>query len=82
MTWTFTPRTGRADEALDDDGILVAFVLDEEGVLGSVDEAGDAFAAVAAAPDQVGIVAGLEVLAVPVRLEAGDHFRRLRAGAR
>src|SRR5882757_2887240 len=64
----------RADETLDDHRILIAFVLDEEGMLGFVDQTGDAVAAIAAAPDEVGMLAGVEVLAVPVGLETGDDF--------
>ena len=74
MTWTFTPRTRGADKPLDNDGVLVALVLDEESVFGFVDEARDALAAIAAAPDEVRVCAGLEFLAVPVGLEAGDDF--------
>ena len=59
-----------ADEVLDDGGVLVALVLEEEGVLGVVDEFADALAAVADAPDEVGVVARSELGAIPVGVEA------------
>ncbi len=63
----------RPHQALDDDLVLVALVLHEQRVLRAVDELGDAVAPVERAPDQVRVRVGLEVLAVPVGLEArGD----------
>ena len=50
-----------ADEVLDDDGVLVALVLQPEGVFGVVDEFAEALAAVADAPYEVGLVAGDEL---------------------
>ena len=70
-------------EALDDDGILIALVLHPEGVLRLVDELPDALAAVADTPDQMGIFAGLELLPLPVGVEALDDFVdfvRMRGG--
>ena len=63
-----------ADQSLDDYGVLVTLILEEDGVLRVVDELRYAVAAVAGAPDQVGVFVGLEFLAVPVGFEAFDDF--------
>ena len=52
-TWTFTPRSLGAHQALDDDRILVALVLHPQGMLGLVDELANPLPPVADAPDQV-----------------------------
>ena len=62
-----------ADEVLDDGGVLVALILQPQGVLAAVDELAEALAAVADAPDEMRVFAGFELLAVPVGVEAmGD----------
>ena len=53
MRWILTPRVRGADQPLDDDGILVALVLDKQRVLRVVNELRDALAPVGRAPDQV-----------------------------
>src|SRR6202020_1561617 len=58
-----------ADQAFDDDCVLIAFVLGKDGMFRGVNGAGDAFTAVAGAPDEVSIFAGVEWLALPVRFE-------------
>src|SRR5277367_3030086 len=62
------------DQALDDDGVLIALVLQDQRVLGVVDEIGDAIAGVAFAPDHMGAVAGVEILPGPVGVETGFDF--------
>jgi hypothetical protein len=59
-----------ADEVLDDGGILIAFVLQPKGVFAGVDELAETLASVADAPDQMRVVAAIELLAVPVGIEA------------
>src|SRR5882724_5981368 len=71
---------GRADEPLDDEGILVALVLQEQRVPGVVDELGDPVAR-SRAPDETASLARRKALAVPVGLEALDDLAHLaRAG--
>ncbi len=81
MTWILTPRLLRADEVFDDDGVLIALVLQPERVLGLVDELAEALAAIADAPDEMGVVTGVELGAVPVGVEALHRPRRPRACA-
>src|SRR5271154_2162526 len=63
-----------ADQTLDDDGVLVALVLQPQRSLCRVDEVGNAFAAVVRAPDQLRMIAGIELFARPVRFEALIHL--------
>ena len=66
-----------ANDVLNDDRVLIALVLQPERVLGLVDELGNPLAAVADAPDEVRMFAGIEFAARPVGLEALDdlvHF--------
>jgi hypothetical protein len=63
-----------ADQALDDDGILIALVLNEEGVLGIVDKLGDAVAAVVIAPDEEGAAVHVERFSLPIAFKASDDF--------
>ena len=59
-----------ADKVLDDRGVLVALVLQPQGVGRAVDELAEALAAVADAPDKMGLVVGVELVALPVGVEA------------
>ena len=47
----FYSAARRADQPLDDDCILVAFVLEKDGILRFIDKLRDAFSAVAGTPD-------------------------------
>jgi hypothetical protein len=62
------------DEALDDDGVLIAFILDEESVLGIVDKAGYAFAAITITPNEEGAAVHAERFALPIGLKAFNDF--------
>src|SRR5262245_39246004 len=64
----------RADKALNDHGVLISLVLHEESVLGVVNQAGDPFPAIASTPDEVGVLARVEFLAVPVGFKTSDDF--------
>src|ERR1700735_1278246 len=64
----------RAHEVLDDHGVLITLVLNEDGFARVVDGVSDAFAAVAGAPDQMRGLAGVEGLAFPVGFETLDDF--------
>jgi hypothetical protein len=60
-------------KVFDDGGVLVALVLEPEGVFGAVDELADALASVADTPDEMGVIVGRKFFAVPVGVEAlGD----------
>jgi len=63
-----------ADEAFDDDLVLIALILNKESVLGFIDEGGDAVASVAIAPDEKSLGVDGKGLAVPVVLEALNDF--------
>src|SRR5882672_1807179 len=54
------------NETLNDDGVLVTLVLDEQRVPRLINKLGDAFAPIGRAPDQMRAQAGLELLTVPV----------------
>src|SRR5690349_5150240 len=71
-----------ANETLDDDGVLVALVLDEQRMSRLVDELRDSFAPVGRAPDQVCAQAGFEFLAVPVGVKTrNDLFDTVGVGS-
>ena len=63
-----------ANQALDDDLVLIAFVLNKESVLGIVDEAGNAVATVSVTPDKKSLGVDGERLAGPIMLEAVDDL--------
>src|SRR5262245_32488707 len=64
----------RADEPLNDHGVLISLVLHEERVLGIIIQGGDPFESNASTPDEVGVLARVEFLAVPVGFKASDDF--------
>ena len=64
----------RADQTFNDHRILIAFVLYKNCIARVVNRLRDPFPAVAGAPDQMRVFAGVEVLALPIRLEALDDF--------
>src|ERR1700685_3314965 len=66
--------TRRADQTLDNDGVLVTLVLKKNRMPGIVNAPRDAFPAVTRAPDQVSILSRIERLAFPVRFETLDNF--------
>src|SRR6476646_10190165 len=66
--------TRSSDQALHDDCILVALILEKEGFFNVVDELRDALAAVTTTPDQMAMFVPLEVLSCPIRFEAFDDF--------
>ena len=72
----------RADQALDDQHILKALVLHEQGVPGLVDEAGKPIAPRPGTPDQLTPLARRERSPVPVGLEAFDDLSHLVAAGR
>src|SRR5262249_18224886 len=63
-----------ADQTFIHDGVLEAFVLDEQRVLRPVDETADSIPAWSGAPDKMAPVPRREGLSIPVRLEAVDDF--------
>ena len=65
---------GGADQVLDHDRILIALVLQEEGMFGVVDELTHPLAPVADAPDQVRVVAGRKVGPMPIGLKTLDDL--------
>ena len=67
----------RAHQVFDDDGILIALVLQEQRVLRLVYEFCDFVASVPFAPDKVRVFARVEGLPAPVRLEAVDNLADL-----
>ena len=69
-----TPRRDGAHQPFDDDRVLVTLVLQPQGVFRRIDEIGDAFAAIVGAPNELRMLAGVEFLALPVRLEARYHL--------
>jgi hypothetical protein len=75
----------RAHQPFDDDRVLVALVLQPQRVACGVDELGAAFAAVVRAPDQRRLRIRLELLVMPVGVEALQHlldFQRIGGGDR
>src|SRR5260370_24700566 len=58
----------------DDDGVLKAFILDNQRFLGVIDEISQALAATAWAPDEIGIPFGFESLTFPIRLETVNNL--------
>src|ERR1700722_3630904 len=68
------PTASRPDQPLNYDWILVALILQEDGILRAVDKLGDALSAVAAAPDQMGLLVPFEGFSVPIRFEAFNNF--------
>src|SRR4029434_6462958 len=70
----------RPHQALDDDGILVALVLDEQRVLCPVYKLGDTVAAVVITPDEVRVLfSRIKLFPMPVGLEAGADLGDLAA---
>src|SRR5207253_9615902 len=63
----------RANQVLDDHGVLVTLVLKEQRVPRPVDEAGDPVPA-SGTPDEMALPAGMETLAVPIGFEAVDDL--------
>jgi hypothetical protein len=59
-----------ADQMLNDGGILVAFVLQPQGVLARVDEPAESLASVADAPDEMRVFTSVEFFSSPVGIEA------------
>ena len=57
-------------QAFDDDRVLIALVLQPQGMFGLVDELTDPLASVADAPDQMGMLTGVERLAGSSRLQS------------
>src|SRR5882672_7204513 len=75
----FHAATRRSDQALDDDRVLEALVLDEQLVLRLVDESADSIPPGSGAPDEIALVARREGLPVPVGLEAVDDLAHVMA---
>lgn len=59
------------------DGVLVALVLQPQGVFCLVDELTDALATITHAPDQMRVLSRSEWLPGPIRIEALHDFRDL-----
>src|ERR1035437_1536502 len=87
----FHPPAVGPHQAFDNDRVLIAFVLQPQGVLGLVDELAHSLPPISDTPDEMRMFPGLERLAVPVGFEAvadfsyfmamrGDH--RIVAGLR
>ena len=71
---------GRPHQTLDDDGVLVAFVLDEQCVLCPVYKLGNTVAAVVVTPDEARVLFfRVEFFPMPVGFEAGDNLGDLAA---
>ena len=66
----------RSNQVLDDDGVLIPLVLQEERVLGAVDESADRVPPTGT-PDEMTLRSGSEPLPFPVRLEAIDDLANL-----
>ena len=66
----FHSSVHRPHQPLDDNRILIALVLDEQGVLRAIDELGDAFATIVVAPNETRMLSHVEHFPVPVGLEA------------
>src|SRR6476660_2914219 len=64
----------RANEPLDDDCILISFILKPERFLRFVDDGGDPLASVIGTPKQTRFGVRFEWLARPVGVEAPYHF--------
>src|SRR5882762_9356928 len=62
------------NQPLDNNRVLITLILEKDGILRIVNKLRDAVAAVAAAPDQVGMFVALEGLSFPICLEAFDDF--------
>ena len=75
MTWTFTPRSFARTKWSTIDGVLVSFVLHEQGVFRLLDELANPVAAPVRAPDEVRGPARFERLAAPVGIETFENFR-------
>src|SRR6202046_34210 len=63
-----------ANEMLDNHGVLITLVLNEDGLSRVIDGASDALAAVTGTPDQMRGFARVERLPLPVRFETLDDF--------
>src|SRR5262245_849725 len=68
------PTLRCSHQALNYDGVLVALVLNEQGVLGAVDEFGDTVAAIVVAPDQAHLLSRIKLFPVTVGLETIDDI--------
>jgi hypothetical protein len=66
------PTARGSHQALNDDSVLIALVLNKQGVVGVVDEFGEAVPPVGRTPDEVRMFAGVEGLLAPVGLETVD----------
>src|SRR5271154_1502336 len=62
-------------QPLDNNRVLVTLILKKDGVLRVINELRDPVPAVAAAPDQMGMLVPLKGLSRPVRFETLDDFR-------
>src|ERR1700735_1720079 len=63
-----------ANEMLDNHGVLITLVLNEDGLSRVIDGASDALAAVTGTPDQMRGFARVARLPLPVRFETLDDF--------
>ena len=70
----FHAALSRPDQPFEYNRVLVSLVLDEERVLGIVNELRDTFATIGRAPDHVRALARFEFLAVPVGLKTGNNL--------
>jgi hypothetical protein len=74
--------TRRAHQTLDDHLVLVALVLQEQGFLGGIDEARDPVAAVDVAPDEMRVLARIELARGSSRRRNTRRPRPPHAGAK
>src|SRR5262245_26292843 len=67
----------RPHQALDDDSVLVAFILDEQRVLCPIYKFSDTVTTIVVAPDKTGLVSHIKLFSVPVGLETVDDLLHL-----
>src|SRR5215475_4413537 len=67
----------RPHEALDDDSVLVAFVLHEQRVLCPIYKLSDTVTTIVVAPDETGLISHIKLFSVPVGLETVDDLLHL-----
>src|SRR5215471_20656732 len=71
------PTPYRTHQALDDDRVLVALVLNEQRVLCPIYKLSDTVTTIVVAPDETRLVSHIKFFSVPVGLETVDDFLHL-----
>src|SRR5579871_6003598 len=66
--------TARANQVFDDDGVLIALILQPQRMFRAVDKLPQALAAIADTPDEMRVVTRIKLRAVPVSVKALHHL--------